>query len=122
TGGFFTLSRLDDLRDDAHVVHLFGAVDMAFHDHPPGQHGTHAPGQDRIGAHAGEQAEQDFGQAEARLPLSYDDIEAHERFQTAAQRVSLRKADVDDVHVVAVPDAVHDLDAGYAIFQQGVAI
>src|SRR3546814_3752596 len=71
-----------------------------------------------IGAHAGEQAEEDFRQTEAGLSFSDDDIERHQRFEPAAQRVALGQANVDNVHVVAMPDLVDDFDAEVAILQQ----
>src|SRR3546814_2203586 len=65
-----------------------------------------------------EQAEEDFRKTEAGLSFSDDDIERHQRFEPAAQRVALGQANVDNVHVVAMPDLVDDFDAEVAILQQ----
>src|SRR3546814_2543262 len=60
----------------------------------------------------------DLRQTEAGLSFSDDDIERHQRFEPAAQRIALGQANVDNVHVVAMPDLVDDFDAEMAILQQ----
>src|SRR3546814_14582627 len=76
----------------AHIVHFFGAINFTAQYHAFSMNVTDATGENGIGAHAGEQAEEDFRQTEAGLSFSDDDIERHQRFEPAAQRIALGQA------------------------------
>src|SRR3546814_10575120 len=69
----FPFARFGDHMDQAHIVHFLGAINLAPQDHSFSMNMADATGENGIGAHAGEQAEEDFRQTEAGLSFSDDD-------------------------------------------------
>src|SRR3546814_1061122 len=63
----FPFARFGDHMDQAHIVHFFGAINFTAQYHAFSMNVTDATGENGIGAHAGEQAEEDFRQTEAGL-------------------------------------------------------
>jgi hypothetical protein len=103
---------------DAHRVQLLGRVEAAGHDHLLRLHLADPAGQEAVGAHAGEEVEEDLGQAELHLPLGHDDVEGQRAFEAAAQRVTLHQRDGDDRRLEGLGIAVDRLDAEMAVAAQ----
>src|SRR3546814_2245611 len=84
----FPFARFGDHMDQAHIVHFLGAINLAPQDHSFSMNMADATGENGIGAHAGEQAEEDFRQTEAGLSFSDDDIERHQRLDRKSTRLN----------------------------------
>ena len=88
-----TYSASDGTPNDFHLVHLGGGEYLAAQDHALRAHHVQLARDQRIGAHAGKQVEEDFRKAELRAFLRDDRVHGHGGFEPAAQRVPLYQAD-----------------------------
>ena len=99
-------------------MHLGGGIDLAAEDHLLRHRGADLAGEEAERAHAGEEAEQAFRQAELGAVLGDDEIVGQRAFEAAAERIALDEGDRDDRQVHLDRTLVLRLDAGLAVLLQ----
>ena len=112
----------DEHVDDADLVQLVARVDGAVEHHLLGELRADALAEERVRAHAGEEIEQDFGEAHADALLGDDRLARQRRFEAAAERVALNERDRMRVAVEVGVEAVDAFDALTRVGEQVLAV
>lgn len=104
-----------DLIEETACVQLGGGVGGAAEDHALGGLGAEFAGEEAVGAHAGEEVEEDFGEAHFGLLFGDHEIGGEGGFEAAAEGVALEEGDADDFAIEAADEVVEDADAGFGV-------
>ncbi len=120
--GALALARRHHDIDDAHVRQLFRAVGVPAQHHLFGLAHADATRQEAVRAHAGEQVEDDLGQAHLGAGFGDDDVARQRKLEAAAERIALHQRDRRRRAVVALDARVHRIDAQPCVLHQRFAI
>ncbi len=120
--GVFTLSWWSDLVEETACVQFGGGVGGAAEDHALGGLRAEFAGEQTVRAHAGEEVEEDFGEAHFRLLFGDHEVGGEGGFEAAAEGVALEEGDADDFAIEPADEVVEDADAGLGVVRQAVPI
>lgn len=117
-----TLAAWDHAIDQPHGEQFFSRVQIAIEHDPLRQLRADALAHKRVGTHAREQIEQDFGQPHHHAFLGNDGMAAQCRLETAAQRIALDQSDAVRTCAEANVKRVHPAHATLRVVEQAGAI
>ena len=108
--------------DYPQFVQVFRRVQITAEYQTLGPCRPHSPGQECVGAHAGEQIEQDLGKAHECTAFGDDDIAGKGGFESAPLRIALQQCNAGDRKIQICAKTVGVVDAGDGIFAQRLPV